>query len=304
MQMTFKKIRRKVIGFFTGRKRLNRLKKTLRKELRQDFNKELRVRLREERKTWSEREKARRKKERMQQRMPKRIIHGLEGNSVQFEQERLFDGTIRFRQGTSGNVILFRKGSSFEGTIKVKGSDNVIEFGEHSRIRGTLSIGGKGCRLTFGDYCTSESLFVVASGKDIHIGKWCMISRNVEIRTTDSHAVVDRETRQWVNPRVPVFIGDHVWICADVTIMKGSRIQSNSIVGAMSVVNRPFEEEGVVLAGIPAKVVKRGVTWHRILRESFTEEDLEYHRYDNKGQLIEPAVSEQVDPTSESGRPV
>ncbi|RYD48124.1 MAG: hypothetical protein EOP85_04185 [Verrucomicrobiaceae bacterium] len=300
--MTFIKIRRKVIEFLTGRSLLNRLKRKLRNELREEFKKELQARLKEERETWSKREKALRKKERLQERSPKRIIRGLERNSVQFEKERLFDGTIRFHEEASGNVILFREGSSFEGSIKVKGWDNVIEFGPHSKIRGTVAMGGRGCRLTFGDYSTAESLFVVASGQDIHIGKWCMFSRNVEIRTTDSHAVVDRDTGRWLNPRVPVFIGDHVWICANSTIMKGSRILSDSIVGAMSMVNRAFEEEGVVLAGVPAKVVRRGVTWHRKLQENFTPEDLQYHLYDNKGQLIETAPRQEDEASGSGGK--
>lgn len=300
MQMTFKKIKRRFIGFFTGKTRLEQLKKVLRKQVSQQVKKELGERLKAERKVWTEREKARRK----QERMPKRLIQGMEGNSVQFENELLFNGTIKFKPGAKGNVIVFREGSSFEGTIKVSGRNNLIEFCPHTRIRGTLSMGGKGCRLTFGDYTTTEPIYLVASGKDIHIGKWCMFSRNVEIRTTDSHAVVDPETGQWLNFREPVFIGDHVWICADANIMKGSRIQSNSIVAAMSLVNRPFEEEGVVLAGIPAKVVKRGVTWHRVIRDGgYTKEELEYHRYDNSGQLIEP-VSQQAEDISGSGNTV
>lgn len=285
--MIFKKIK-KLVGFFTGKNRRNRLKKELRKELMLDVERQLQKRLKAQRK----KERAQRRKERTS----KRVIRGLEGNFLHFENERLFNGTIKFLDGAQGNVIRFHEGSSFEGTIKVKGSNNLIEFGPHSKIRGTLSVGGKDRRLTFGDHSTGLGLFLVASGEDIHIGKWCMMSRNVEIRSTDAHGVVDRESRRSLNLQAPVFIGDHVWICAGVTIMKGSRIPSDSIVGAMSLVNRAFEEEGVVLAGIPAKVVKRGITWHRHIREVFTEEELDYRRYNAKLERIphEPQLTDDA----------
>lgn len=51
---------------------------------------------------------------------------------------------------------------------------------------------------------------------------------------------------------------------------------SDSIVGAMSFVNRQSDEEGVVLAGSPAKIVKRGITWNRSRRDKFTREQMDH----------------------------
>lgn len=38
---------------------------------------------------------------------------------------------------------------------------------------------------------------------------------------------------------------------------------TNSIVGACSVITKQFEEENVILAGNPAKIVKQNVKWGR-----------------------------------------
>ena len=41
-------------------------------------------------------------------------------------------------------------------------------------------------------------------------------------------------------------------------ILKGSKIPSNSMIGACSLVNKEFTEENTVIAGSPAKIIKNG----------------------------------------------
>lgn len=52
-------------------------------------------------------------------------------------------------------------------------------------------------------------------------------------------------------------IGDDCWICGNVTVLPGVRLGRGVTVGAGSVVTRSFEEGFVVVAGNPARVVKR-----------------------------------------------
>ena len=56
---------------------------------------------------------------------------------------------------------------------------------------------------------------------------------------------------------------DFLWIGARTMVLKGAQIPSNSIVGACALVNKEFTEENTVLAGIPAKIIKRNVNWDR-----------------------------------------
>lgn len=280
--MTIRKFTRRLVTFFTGERRAARLKAEIRRELAAELKKDFREQLKQERARWQKKEVARRREERR----PKGVITGLEGNEVLVENERSFTGKIIFTPGSTGNVVRFGEGSSFGGVLKVGGSGNVVEFRAHTKIRGTLAVGGRGVRLDFGDYTTSVDVFLVAAGQDILIGKWCMISRRVEIRSNDAHAVVERGTGETLNPPEPVTIGDHVWICGGAHVNKGSRIPSDSIVAAMAFVNRPFEEEGVILGGIPAKVIRRGVTWNRKMRAKFSPEQLDYRIYDENGNPL------------------
>jgi Serine acetyltransferase len=51
-------------------------------------------------------------------------------------------------------------------------------------------------------------------------------------------------------------IGDNVYLAPGVKIVGDIRVPSNSAIGANAVVNRTFVEEGMLIAGVPARVIK------------------------------------------------
>lgn len=86
---------------------------------------------------------------------------------------------------------------------------------------------------------------------------------NPSIRGDDAHSVIDVKTGDVLNkPKHPLIIEDHCWIAADTKITKNAHIHANSIVAANAVVTKDYLEENVVIAGNPARIVKRGVTWN------------------------------------------
>lgn len=88
-----------------------------------------------------------------------------------------------------------------------------------------------------------------------------MFSWGIKIFASDTHAIYSSENKKLLNWGKEIIIGNHVWICMDATILKNSRIPPNSIVGASAVVAGNFQEENSILAGNPARVVKRQVHW-------------------------------------------
>ena len=54
----------------------------------------------------------------------------------------------------------------------------------------------------------------------------------------------------------PVRIGDNCWLGANVTILPGVELGPHTIVGAGSIVTKPFCEGNCVIAGVPAKIIK------------------------------------------------
>jgi acetyltransferase-like isoleucine patch superfamily enzyme len=56
-------------------------------------------------------------------------------------------------------------------------------------------------------------------------------------------------------------IGNHVWIGNDVKIYKGTVIPNNCVIASHSVVKGVFTQENSLIAGCPAKLIKKDVTW-------------------------------------------
>lgn len=199
-----------------------------------------------------------------------------EGNTFQNHGAESRHGRFSVKKGL-GNQLTIGKRARFKGTIEFAGNNNKVILGENCYYNGEIVVSGNNQTVWFGDNSTARNVFIFCTeNRDVHIGKWCLLSREIEIRTSDAHSVIDRVTRSRVNKPQSIKIGDHVWVGVGAIINKGSIIPSDSIVGAKAFVNRAFDEEGVILTGSPAKIVRRGITWNRKRRNVFTDEQLDH----------------------------
>ena len=57
-----------------------------------------------------------------------------------------------------------------------------------------------------------------------------------------------------------ITIGNHVWIAADVKILKGVKIGHCSIIVTGSLVTKDVNDNALV-GGIPAKILKENINW-------------------------------------------
>ncbi|PCI28038.1 MAG: acetyltransferase [SAR324 cluster bacterium] len=119
--------------------------------------------------------------------------------------------------------------------------------------------------LVIGKNTTMENVHIAVTEPDskIEIGEDCMFAYDIDIRTGDSHSIIDSSSGKRINYAKDVVIGNHVWLAAHCRILKGAQINDDSVVGTNSVVTKNFNETGVVLAGCPAEIVKRNITWNR-----------------------------------------
>jgi acetyltransferase-like isoleucine patch superfamily enzyme len=120
-----------------------------------------------------------------------------------------------------------------------------------------------GCQITIGDNTVwNRRCFVRASERTtISIGRGCLFS-DVTIETSDMHSVLDAATGERLNPAQNVVVGDRCWLGSGVLVLPGAVLGADTVVGARAVVTYSFPPN-VVLAGVPAKVVKEGIMWAR-----------------------------------------
>ena len=93
----------------------------------------------------------------------------------------------------------------------------------------------------------------VCAFEGLTIGSRVMFGERVSIHDED-HVVgtVHQGGRYRTSP---VVIGDDVWVGANAVVLRGSHIGSGSVVAAGAVV-RGHVPEGVLVAGVPARVVR------------------------------------------------
>lgn len=118
------------------------------------------------------------------------------------------------------------------------------------------------CTVEIGDetvFCGTR-IYLQDNNSSVKIGKNCMFSWGIDVWCTDVHTITDMDGNA-LNYGKKIDIGSHVWVGKDVKIGKNTKISDNSIVGWASIVTKEFNETNVILAGNPAKIVKRNINW-------------------------------------------
>lgn len=114
-------------------------------------------------------------------------------------------------------------------------------------------------RLKIGNDCRINSNVYINARSGITIGNDVTLSNGSKIISTGydiSHWINTGEKIHTEN--ASVFIGDHCWIGANAIILPGVRITGEYVVvGAGAVVTKDITESKVVVAGVPAKIIKR-----------------------------------------------
>lgn len=137
-----------------------------------------------------------------------------------------------------------------------------FDVGEHVRLSVANIYIGSGSTLRIGDRTGFTGLVHLnpIEAKAIEIGTDCSIASGVWMTTTDFHSIVARDTGTRLNPAKPVHVGNHVWIANQATLLKGSVVGDNAVIGAHAVVTGTVPPH-CVAAGNPARIVREDITW-------------------------------------------
>ena len=114
----------------------------------------------------------------------------------------------------------------------------------------------KGSTIVFGEGVQINNNFVaISEGSGIEIGANTLIGLNCEIYDSDFHNLKSDQRMDGKPLSAKVKIGANVFIGSNVKILKGVEIGNNSVIANSTVVTK-FIPEGVIAAGVPAKVLR------------------------------------------------
>jgi acetyltransferase-like isoleucine patch superfamily enzyme len=168
-------------------------------------------------------------------------------------------------------------------------------------------------KLTIKDHVRIGHLNIIRGGDEVSLGRYCEIIRMNEINSIPDPEVVNpidpvfilgdgsvvttghkidftdrveigrrvilggRNSSLWTHNRqrtMPITIGSFVYIGSEIRMAPGSAIPARCIVGIGSVITAQLQEEGKLIAGVPAKTRKDLSSEDKFLIERKTRRDL------------------------------
>ena len=150
----------------------------------------------------------------------------------------------------------------------MSGKPENIKLGKSCKIRGELVVYPYSGKIIMGDSCYLGEGSRIWSESEIIIGNNVLIAHNVDVHDCNDHPIESHARAEHFKDicsvgflskydlcAKPITIEDNVWVGFGASIMKGVKIEKNSIVAAHSVVLHDVPENSVV-AGNPAQVIR------------------------------------------------
>lgn len=201
-----------------------------------------------------------------------------------FNKTTLKDGNqiIGDQKLVNSKIIFEGKNNVFFSPHKVWLLDSTIRFHGNNSVVFMCSTGTFNLRL-YNDsafYLGVESGIIqqqhimAAERKHIIIGNDCIFAGGISLYTSDSHAIHDCEDKGRMNQGKSLYIGDHVWVGSQATLLKGTCVSSGSIIAAGSILSNKTVLSNCCFAGNPAKLIKKNVCFTRECVHGYSAEKL------------------------------
>lgn len=164
-------------------------------------------------------------------------------STLHTKEKAVYDNYINLDKNVTAKNLL----------IDVRSSKNIVSIEENTRIIGCV--------------------IIISEKNRVKIGKDCLFARDNEIRASNSHPIFDLDTHKRTNVKRDVIIGNHVWVGEDCKFFPGTRISDGSIVGASTNMSHDFADKNIIIAGSPAKCIRKNVIWAKDTQDMDDIED-------------------------------
>jgi len=192
----------------------------------------------------------------------KNSIKGLNNTIV---NEGIFNNVVFDIAGNNNEIRIGKNTSVNNALIFIRGDYHKIIIEDNCFFgKGELWIEDDHGSITIHSHTTIEHahLAVTEPQSILEIHRDCMLAKHIEIRTGDSHSIIDAISGERINRAANVTLKEHVWIGAHAIILKGVTIENNSVIGTASLVTSNIPANSIA-AGVPAKVIRSNVDWKR-----------------------------------------
>lgn len=176
---------------------------------------------------------------------------------------RRMHGSVRIDQATLGRVkIGFRSNNVVDegADLAVWDVTGTVEFTGRIEIGPAMKLLVSG-HLSLGDNFWASGRSLISCVRRIEFGTDNLLSWDVTVIDHDFHAVSDSRTGEVINEPKPVSVGNHVWVCARATILRGTVVGDGTVVAANSLLNRAYEGQNQIVGGNPARVLRKNIRW-------------------------------------------
>ncbi len=207
-----------------------------------------------------------------------------DGNLVLGKLPKLHNTVIRF--SGKNNILYCEEDVFLDSTIiNFQGDNSVIYLGSnyfHYMLDVTI-YNDSIFHMGKNNYINNKLTVILSEQKHCFIGDNGLFSHGVHMRNADPHLIYDCNTGRRINQSKSIFWGDHIWVGQDVIILKGSHIDSGSIIGAKSVVAGKHITHNTIWCGNPCREISTDIFWDKDCVHNWTEErtmiSQEYERY-------------------------
>lgn len=200
----------------------------------------------------------------------------VDSDNTEIEVDKIDGLTIKWF-GTN-SVVRIHKTTNFRNCLFEIGSNNNISIGEKGFVNGLyLRMLASESQVKIGNkFIISSGEFILANKhkkQSIIIGDDCLFSSKIAFFTSDGHTIIDDIKGKILNSRNgTIVIGNHVWVGFGVCVLKNSTISDNSVIGAKSLINKAYQKSNVLIAGNPAKIIRKKINWSIQSPEEYEEQ--------------------------------
>ena len=168
-------------------------------------------------------------------------------NHIIIESGCRISNTSFFIVGSNNKITISKNVSTMATEFHIERDNNTIFIGENT------SMHGRGTKTVH---------FALDEGTNVVVGEDCMFSNDIQIRSSDSHSILDLAGKR-LNQADDIVIGKHCWLGLRCMLLKGTEIPDYTVVAGGAICTKKYTESNTIIAGVPAKVVKRDINWDR-----------------------------------------